>query len=131
DRVGKDIFFYSISIDPEHDTPAVLKAYAEDWKTGPGWTFLTGSAEDVTTLRKKLGVYEADLKKKDHGLSMLIGNQKTGRWMKRSPYENPYVLATQLGSWLHNWKLPVAKDRDYANAPPVRNISTGEELFRA
>ena len=28
DRVGKDIFFYSISIDPDRDTPAVLKAYA-------------------------------------------------------------------------------------------------------
>ena len=27
DRVGKDIFFYSISIDPRTDTPAVLKAY--------------------------------------------------------------------------------------------------------
>ena len=42
DRVGKDIFFYSISIDPEHDTPAELKAYAEKYHAGPGWTFLTG-----------------------------------------------------------------------------------------
>lgn len=131
DRLGKDIFFYSISIDPSHDTPEVLKAYAENWKTGPGWTFLTGKEEDVTLLRKKLGVYTADTKKKDHNLNLVIGNQKTGRWMKRSPAENPYVLATQLGSWLHNWKLPGASNRDYANAPEVRNISTGEELFRA
>jgi protein SCO1 len=130
DRLGKDIFFYSISIDPAHDTPEVLKAYAENWKTGPGWTFLTGKEEDVTLLRKKLGVYDADTKKKDHNLSLVIGNQKTGRWMKRSPFENPYVLATQMGSWLHNWKLPSVVDRDYANAPEVRNISTGEELFR-
>ena len=28
DRVGKEVFFYSISIDPKRDTPAVLKAYA-------------------------------------------------------------------------------------------------------
>jgi protein SCO1/2 len=130
DRIGKDIFFYSISIDPAQDTPEVLKAYAENWKTGPGWTFLTGKEEDITLLRKKLGVFDADTKKKDHNLSLVIGNQKTGRWMKRSPYENPYILATQLGSWLHNWKLPGAADRDYANAPEVRNISTGEELFR-
>jgi protein SCO1/2 len=131
DRVGKDIFFISISIDPEHDTPAVLEAYAENWKTGPGWTFYTGKDEDISTLRKKLGVFDEDIKKKDHNLSMIIGNQKTGRWMKRSPYENPYVLATQLGSWLHNWKLPGPTDRDYANAPAVRNISAGEEMFRA
>jgi protein SCO1 len=131
DRLGKDIFFFSISIDPDHDTPEVLKAYAETWHAGPGWTFLTGSDADVTTLRKKLGVYEADKTKKDHGLSLLIGNQKTGRWMKRSPYENPYVLANQLGSWLHNWKQASTEDRPYANAPQVRNISSGEEFFRA
>ena len=29
DRVGKDIFFYSISIDPYNDTPTTLKRYAE------------------------------------------------------------------------------------------------------
>src|SRR5438093_1191352 len=46
DRVGKDVFFYSISIDPEQDTPAVLKAYAEKFGVGPGWLFLTAT-EDV------------------------------------------------------------------------------------
>ncbi|MCU0685090.1 MAG: SCO family protein [Polyangiaceae bacterium] len=131
DRLGKDVFFFSISIDPANDTPERLKEYAQIWHTGPGWTFLTGKEEDVTLLRKKLGVYEPNLKKKDHALSMLIGNQKTGRWMKRSPGENPYILANELGSWLHNWKLPTGGERDYANAPEVRNISTGEELFRA
>ena len=30
DRMGREVFFISISIDPEHDTPAVLKAYAEN-----------------------------------------------------------------------------------------------------
>src|SRR5512146_2087056 len=47
DRLGKDIFFYSISIDPEHDTPAVLKAYAEKFHAGPGWLFLTGKKADL------------------------------------------------------------------------------------
>ena len=42
DRMGRDIFFYSITIDPEHDTPAVLKEYAEKYHAGPGWLFLTG-----------------------------------------------------------------------------------------
>ncbi|MGB7620739.1 MAG: SCO family protein, partial [Terriglobia bacterium] len=47
DRVGKDIFFYSISIDPKRDTPEVLKEYAEKFHVGPGWTFLTGKEEDI------------------------------------------------------------------------------------
>ena len=50
--------------------------------------------------------------------------------MKVSPYENPYVLATQLGSWLHNWKMAPEHKRDYADAPQIRNISKGENLFR-
>lgn len=131
DRLGSDVFFYSISIDPDHDTPEVLRAYAETWKTGPGWTFLTGSDADVTLLRKKLGLYEPDLTKRNHNISLIIGNQKTGRWMRRSPGENPYVLANELGSWLHNWKRATPEDRDFAHAPEIRTISTGEELFRA
>ncbi len=35
DRVGKDIFFYSISIDPKHDTPKVLKEYAAEVSRRP------------------------------------------------------------------------------------------------
>jgi cytochrome oxidase Cu insertion factor (SCO1/SenC/PrrC family) len=130
-RLGQDVFFYSISIDPANDTPARLKEYAALWHTGPGWTFFTGKEEDVTLLRRKLGVYEADLKKRDHSLSMVIGNQATGRWMKRSPGENPYVMANELSQWLHNWRVKGdGGERDYANAPAVPNISTGEELFR-
>src|ERR1700748_683715 len=45
DRMGKDIFFYSISIDPRRDTPEVLNAYAKKFHAGPGWLFLTGKEE--------------------------------------------------------------------------------------
>lgn len=133
DRVGKDVFMYSITIDPQHDTSEVLKIYAERFQVGPGWLFLTGNEADITLLRTKLGLYGEESKGenlKDHNLSHIIGNQKTGQWMKSSPYENPYVMATQLGSWLHNWKLPPNTKRDYAAAPAVRNISKGESLFR-
>jgi protein SCO1/2 len=53
DRVGKDIFFYSISIDPKRDTPEVLKAYAEKYHAGPGWLFLTGKLADIELISKK------------------------------------------------------------------------------
>src|SRR5260370_35912991 len=29
DRLGREVFMYSITLDPEHDTPAVLKDYAK------------------------------------------------------------------------------------------------------
>ncbi len=132
DRVGKDIFMYSITIDPDNDTPEALAEYAERYRAGPGWWFLTGKESDITLLRKKLGLYIEEIQdgSNNHNLNLIIGNQATGQWMKRSPFENPYVLATQMGSWLSGWKRPPEADLDYADAPEVRNISQGEHLFR-
>src|SRR3954449_11560861 len=50
DHLGRDIFFYSISIDPKRDTPAALKAYSEKFHTGPGWLFLTGDKADIDVI---------------------------------------------------------------------------------
>ncbi len=130
DRVGKDVFFYSISIDPKNDTPEVLSEYRKRFKAN--WTFLTGKNEDIVKLRKKLGLYIPEIQSEDsnnHNVSMIIGNQATGRWMKRSPFENPYVLADQLGNWLSGWKT-AQKGDDYSNAPELRNLSRGESIFR-
>lgn len=132
DRIGKDVHFYSISVDPEVDTPQVLAEYAQRFQVGPGWKFLTGSKADIRTVREKLGMIRADEQSlADHTLSLMIGNQATGRWMKRSPTENPYMLATQLGSWLHDWKISSEYLVDFKEAPlKLRNMSPGEELFR-
>jgi copper(I)-binding protein/cytochrome oxidase Cu insertion factor (SCO1/SenC/PrrC family) len=129
DRLGKDVFFYSITIDPEHDTPEVLAEYREMF--GAKWTFLTGDRDDIIALRRKLGLYIEEIQdgSNNHNVSMIIGNQATGRWMKRSPFENPYVLADQLGNWLTGWKAPQTGP-DYASAPKLRNVSQGEQLFR-
>src|SRR5947207_10987521 len=56
ERMGKDIFFYSITIDPKRDTPKVLKAYAEKYGVGPGWLFLSGKDEGIRLATKKLGL---------------------------------------------------------------------------
>lgn len=133
DRLGKDVFFYSITIDPEYDTREVLEEFVDSWNIPDGWTFLTGDREDIVALRRKLGMRLDDVRSQDlsqHTVNLLIGNQKTGRWMKRSPFENAYVLADQLGSWLHGWKQASAQERDYAEAPEIRQISDGEYIFR-
>ncbi len=55
DRIGHDIFMYSISLSPEEDTPKVLKQYMKARGIGPGWTFYTGKPEDILLLRRSLG----------------------------------------------------------------------------
>jgi len=129
ERVGKDVFFYSISIDPENDTPEALSEYRQ--RFGAKWTFLTGNNEDIISLRRKLGLYIEEIQdgSNNHNVSMIIGNQATGQWMKRSPFENTYVLADQVGNWLSGWKS-VQPDKDYADAPELRSISLGEQLYR-
>ena len=61
----------------------------------------------------------------------MLGNQSTGHWVRRSPFENPYILANQLGSRLHGGKFTSAyTSRNYAEAPSLRQISAGETMFR-
>jgi cytochrome oxidase Cu insertion factor (SCO1/SenC/PrrC family) len=40
----------SISVDPVHDTPDVLATYADHYRAGPSWLFLTGSRDAVAAL---------------------------------------------------------------------------------
>ncbi len=82
DRVGRDIFFYSISIDPEHDTPDRLKQYADAFHAGPGWLFLTGLPEDIQTIRYKFGDRRPDLI--DHRNDVVLGNGATGEWQREN-----------------------------------------------
>lgn len=124
---------YSITIDPARDTPKVLEAYAKKFNAAPGWSFLTGKESDILLLRKKLGLYMAGLDEelKDHNMSFLIGNQRTGQWMKRSPMDNPYFIAEQIGTWLTNWRTPsTISNHNYAQAPEYEVASMGENLFR-
>ena len=82
DHLGRDVFIYSITLDSEHDTPEVLKSYAANHGAMPGWTFLTGNAEDITTLRNKLGLsnLSPDLRRE---LGLAIKNSKPGAGQKQ------------------------------------------------
>jgi protein SCO1/2 len=80
DRVGKDLFLISISVDPTTDTPPRLKEYAERFHAKPGWYFLTGKKENVDLALYKIGQYvEA---KDNHSTVFIIGNERTGLWKK-------------------------------------------------
>ena len=132
DRVGRDVFMYSISIDPDRDTPEALAKYAQRYRVGPGWTFLTGAKADTLLLRKKLGLYIEGLEDElDHNMSFVIGNQRTGRWLKRSPMDNPHFIAQQIAGWADNWRTPGGIQKNaYADAPLLEPPSMGENLFR-
>lgn len=80
ERVGRDVFLVSISVDPDTDTPARMKEYAQKFHAGPGWVFLTGKKENLDWALYKLGQYVE--KKDDHKTIFIIGNEPTGLWKK-------------------------------------------------
>jgi protein SCO1 len=93
DRMGRDITFLSVSLDPEHDTPEVLRDYAKAHDVGPGWYFLTGKRDDIELLRHDLGAYELDPRvdadRTQHAGIVILGNEPKGRWKAISALSNP------------------------------------------
>ena len=133
DRVGRDIFMYSISIDPEHDTPEALKKFAEKFQTGPGWLFLRAEEEDVRRLEERFGLdLDADEydDPKDHNISLVLGNERTGQWIKRSPFDNPGALARILGYRLFDGMVAQNGVKSYSEVPEAPQLSAGAFLFR-
>ncbi len=130
ERMGKDIFFYSITIDPKRDTPAALKAYAEKFGVGPGWLFLTGKEEDTRLVAKKLGLSRQNdaLRRDGHTAILMVGNEPTGQWMRNSAVDNPQFLARTIGNFL-GWKS-TKPEKSYAEARPLV-LDKGEYFFQS
>jgi len=80
DRLGKDVYMLSFSVDPVNDTPEALNAYAKAMEIQPGWLLLTGEKTKVDQALTKIGHYvEA---RESHSNIFIIGNEKTGLWKK-------------------------------------------------
>jgi protein SCO1/2 len=130
DRVGKDIFFYSISLDPANDTPKALKAYAAKFNVQPGWLFLTGKKADIKVIGKQLGLTSlTDASSLDgHMPALMLGKEATGEWMQNSAVDNPRFLATTI---LHFFDGYGAKPLpSYADLGPLPKVGRGEYLFK-
>jgi protein SCO1/2 len=55
---GPKIFFISITVDPERDTPEVLTRYAQAHGANPsGWAFLTGTPDEIRVVARQYGIY--------------------------------------------------------------------------
>lgn len=77
---GKVPRLVSITIDPENDSPKVLKEYLKRYRAKPGWDFLTGSRADIDAVMKGFNAYIPD--KMSHYPLNLIRNPKDGSWVR-------------------------------------------------
>ncbi|HZI60921.1 MAG TPA: SCO family protein [Pyrinomonadaceae bacterium] len=121
ERVGRDIFMYSISLKPEEDNPQKLKHYMQMHRIKPGWTFLTGKPDEIDTLRRKLGFSDTKAKL-DKDLTNHIGMIRYGnearQWWAMCPGQAnpPWIVESIL--WMdpkgnevhtHNTKTKTGK----------------------
>ncbi len=77
---SQNVHLVSISIDPEHDKPKVMKEYLRRYRAKPGWDFLTGSRKDIESVRKAFDSYIAN--KMSHQTLMFISMPKDGGWFR-------------------------------------------------
>ena len=116
-RVGKDIFMYSFTLKPKEDTVSALKHYAQMHKVKPGWLFLTGSVDDMETLRRKLGYVdpdpEVDKDRSNHIGVIKYGNEPLERWGGCPGMQSPEWIAKTL-SWV-DWPKDTATAKPQAN----------------
>ncbi|WP_139557003.1 SCO family protein [Methylotetracoccus oryzae] len=99
ERVGRDVFMYSITLKPDEDDQHVLMKYAERHRVQHGWTFLTAGVEAIRDLRYHLGFVDPDPLLDDdsntHTAVLRIGNDAYRRWTMAPVMAEPdQILAT-------------------------------------
>lgn len=100
ERMGKDLYIVSISVDPTVDTPALLKEYAKTLNAAPGRLFLTGEKANVDLALRKLGQYVEQ--REQHTNIFIIGNERTGLWKKAFGLAQPDELVKIVESVLND-----------------------------
>ena len=97
DQVGRDVFFVSVTVDPDTDTPSVLKEYVTSNKIVEAWKIFTGAAKDIELIRRKLGVWDSDRDNMtDHTGLLTYGNEVTGAWDAMPVIAKPAAIARAL-----------------------------------
>jgi cytochrome oxidase Cu insertion factor (SCO1/SenC/PrrC family) len=93
--VRDDIWFVSVSIDPERDTPAAMKAFAQEQGVEDNrWVFVTGKKQNLEFIVKRLGQYTEEVEV--HSTLMLAGNTRTRHWTRVQPMVPPPGVAAKL-----------------------------------
>jgi protein SCO1/2 len=70
----------SISIDPDNDTPAVMKKYLKNYRAKPGWDFLSGSRQDIDKVMYAFDAYVTN--KMSHYPIMFMRAPGSDQWVR-------------------------------------------------
>src|SRR5262245_39260336 len=130
DLVGRDIFFLSMTVDPQTDTPHRLKEDADAFGAGPGWSFVTGSPEDIRAINYKFGERSKILS--EHRNEIVLGNDLTGEWQRDSIFGDLNRLVMTVKSLDPQWRSQVRKPTQdpASNTGLAMSEQPGQALFK-
>ena len=95
DSIRDEVWFVSISVDPERDTPEAMKDFARKQEVDESrWIFLTGDKKNLDTIIRKLGQFTPDFEA--HTTLMLAGSDLTRHWTRVVPMTPPEGIAQQM-----------------------------------
>lgn len=92
---GREVFFLTLTSDPERDSPAMLKRFAgAQGADVPGWSWLTGPKAGIETVLKRLGQFSKTVE--EHSTLLIAGNVPAKRWSKIRPDAPAEAIAQRL-----------------------------------
>jgi cytochrome oxidase Cu insertion factor (SCO1/SenC/PrrC family) len=95
EEAASKVTFISLSSDPQNDTPAVLKAFAEKQGVdGPNWLFLTGDKAQMDRVLARLGHLIPS--PEQHSTQLIAGDVANKRWSKIRPDAPAPAIARRL-----------------------------------
>jgi protein SCO1/2 len=97
---GDQLRMVSISIDPEYDRPDKLRAYAEQFRAGSGWDFLTGDSADIVLVLKSFDTYAGS--KMNHQPVTLLKSPGSASWTRIDGLASGEDLANEVTARLLN-----------------------------
>lgn len=97
-RMGQDVVFISVSLDPYTDTPTRLSTFAEAHKAGTAWHFFTGETRAIDELRKGFEAY--DPRRDEHPPVIAIGRAQSSHWSRLYGLPTPSAIAAEIDGWL-------------------------------
>jgi protein SCO1/2 len=100
DRLGRDVFMYSVTLTPELDSPKDLRDYRARYHVQRGWTFLTGRPANVEQVRRGLGFTdpdpEVDADRAQHSGLLVYGSEPRDSWAAHPVLSSPSEIAKAI-----------------------------------